>query len=689
MQIKLQEQPFRVLLELVANPGKIVSREELQQKLWPADTFVDFDVGLNTAIRKLRQALGDAADHPHYIETLSKRGYRFVAAVTDTTAPADVVVVPVTDTAPGLRPSGEEARNGNSHPIRLWLAVAGGVLAVAATVYAWWMHRPPPPSPNGQGPVEINPLTETGNVFQAAASRDGSYIAYVQSDAGKFDLRLLQVATGRIIQLLPDSPLATISLHFSPDGNFIYFLRQIENPDGLGVFRIATLGGPETRLATDAQMRSVTVSPDGKLIAYISQTPSESLIVAVDSEGAGRRVLAQRPASFGFRYIEWSPSQETMAAVALSKGMRIGLFSVDLSSGAIRDVSVSGWGTIGQPAWSPDGDKIYAPAVPAERLMPMMHIWEFNALTGDHSPVTSGSTQYRLSTLSATATGTLIANTKAFSLTLWATDAAGKAQQIPSTRSEGWDGVAWVGNRIVTDTLVGMVRHDADGSNATELRSQSNIYRALARCGPESVVYWAFDAKRKSHIARTNITTAATSALTDGPSDGEPTCTPDGSILVFVHCAELSNRCFLTRKSLDTGETLNLYEWNANDEMAGSPAVSPDGSSVLFTKQPEAGDPNGWAMTIPINGGEPKKLKMAFPDADSVRWAPDGKGFYYVRTKNGVGNVWSAPLEGKPVTQLTDFNSDKIFSFDVSTDKRLVIARGTMTSDIVLIKMTR
>src|SRR5215467_14163991 len=81
VRIKLQEQPFRVLVELVANAGKVVSREDLQQKLWPADTFVDFDTGLNTAIRKLRQALTDDADEPRYIETLARRGYRFVAPV--------------------------------------------------------------------------------------------------------------------------------------------------------------------------------------------------------------------------------------------------------------------------------------------------------------------------------------------------------------------------------------------------------------------------------------------------------------------------------------------------------------------------------------------------------------------------------------------------------------------------------
>src|ERR1022692_5089669 len=86
VRIKLQEQPFQVLVELLANSGKVVTREHLQQKLWPADTFVDFDVGLNTAIRKLRQALGDDADEPRYIETLARKGYRFVVPVNSNVA---------------------------------------------------------------------------------------------------------------------------------------------------------------------------------------------------------------------------------------------------------------------------------------------------------------------------------------------------------------------------------------------------------------------------------------------------------------------------------------------------------------------------------------------------------------------------------------------------------------------------
>jgi TolB-like protein len=77
-KIRLQGQPFRVLALLLENVGQVVTREELRQKLWPADTFVDFDNGLNTAINKIREALGDSADNPRFIETLSRRGYRFL-----------------------------------------------------------------------------------------------------------------------------------------------------------------------------------------------------------------------------------------------------------------------------------------------------------------------------------------------------------------------------------------------------------------------------------------------------------------------------------------------------------------------------------------------------------------------------------------------------------------------------------
>src|SRR5436305_2922292 len=89
-KIKLQEQPFRLLSILLEHPGETVTREQLRQVLWTADTFVDFDRGLNAAMTKLRQALGDSAVNPRFIETQARRGYRFIAPVT---APVEAVVV--------------------------------------------------------------------------------------------------------------------------------------------------------------------------------------------------------------------------------------------------------------------------------------------------------------------------------------------------------------------------------------------------------------------------------------------------------------------------------------------------------------------------------------------------------------------------------------------------------------------
>jgi len=88
VKIKLNEQPFQVLTVLLERPGEVITREELQTRLWPADTFVDFDLSLNGAVKKLRTALGDESDNPRFVETLYRRGYRFIAPVSGQVANA-------------------------------------------------------------------------------------------------------------------------------------------------------------------------------------------------------------------------------------------------------------------------------------------------------------------------------------------------------------------------------------------------------------------------------------------------------------------------------------------------------------------------------------------------------------------------------------------------------------------------
>ena len=118
-RINLQQQPCQVLALLLRRPGELVTREELQQALWPGDTFVEFDQGLNTAIKKIRQALGDSAENPRFVETLPRKGYRFIA--------------PVNGAASAVSPA---ARGGRL----LWIA-AGLALMVVAASAAWLLHR--------------------------------------------------------------------------------------------------------------------------------------------------------------------------------------------------------------------------------------------------------------------------------------------------------------------------------------------------------------------------------------------------------------------------------------------------------------------------------------------------------------------------------------------------------------------
>ena len=105
VKLRLQGQPFQVLTLLLERAGEVVTREELREKLWPADTFVDFDHSVNTAINKVREALGDSASNPRYVETLARRGYRFIAPVQNevsqsATAPAAIIAEPAEPAPP-------------------------------------------------------------------------------------------------------------------------------------------------------------------------------------------------------------------------------------------------------------------------------------------------------------------------------------------------------------------------------------------------------------------------------------------------------------------------------------------------------------------------------------------------------------------------------------------------------------
>jgi TolB-like protein/DNA-binding winged helix-turn-helix (wHTH) protein len=152
-RIRLQEQPFQVLMVLLEHPGEVVTREELQKKLWPADTFVDFDHGLNKAINKIRDALGDSADSPRFVETVPRRGYRFLADVKAADAPlarssefeAQSIPAAEADDRPEL--AGKATLLEHLLPSLAWRISVMVLLLLMSSLAAWKIHswnRPPP-----------------------------------------------------------------------------------------------------------------------------------------------------------------------------------------------------------------------------------------------------------------------------------------------------------------------------------------------------------------------------------------------------------------------------------------------------------------------------------------------------------------------------------------------------------------
>src|SRR5438105_3799512 len=133
MRVRLEGQPVAILRMLLERPGELVTREELQKQLWPADTFVDFEHSLNAAIKRLRAALSDSADHPRYVETLARRGYRFIAPVNGAGVGGKR---PLLDTTVAVPTSASFRR-------RLWLILSLAVFAAGLAGLGWrqWWNR--------------------------------------------------------------------------------------------------------------------------------------------------------------------------------------------------------------------------------------------------------------------------------------------------------------------------------------------------------------------------------------------------------------------------------------------------------------------------------------------------------------------------------------------------------------------
>jgi Tol biopolymer transport system component/DNA-binding winged helix-turn-helix (wHTH) protein len=268
--VKLQDQPFRLLALLLEQPGVIVSRERLRAALWPDDSFIDFEVGLNTAIKKVRYALGDSVDNPRFIQTCPRKGYRFIAPVTREGPRLEKDPDNRWQSARDLKDELEWIASvsskgmaapaaGPRHRLLLWIGAA--VLAVVAVAFGVVAYRARRPAGVQKTSARLTIPLPPGQEITTypAITRDGRIVAYVAqqgADDAQLYLRDLNAFEARLV---PGSRGASEPF-FSPDGKWVAFFAQ-------GWAQKAEVaGGAPIRLAEAAYPEGGTWNQDNTII---------------------------------------------------------------------------------------------------------------------------------------------------------------------------------------------------------------------------------------------------------------------------------------------------------------------------------------------------------------------------------------------------------------------------------------
>lgn len=341
-RVRLQEQPFQVLVLLVQRAGELITREELRRHLWPADTFVDFDNSLNAAVAKIREALGDSPDNPRFIETIPRRGYRFIAPVNGQVASAPTV------------PSGRASLRMKFCLVARLLVTIVLLAAAAISVYTLLHRAPPPPFQD----FSISQITDNGKTVAAALSPDGKYLLSVLEDNGKQSLWLRNIATKSDTQVLPSADASYRDLIFSLDGNYIYF-RKAQDSAGAGfdLFRLPVLGGRQQLIGRDFDS-GISFSPDGNRIAFLRANDPEVgklQVLTVNADGTDPRMLYSGPTSDDLGGVAWSLDGKEIASISsFPRGPLSAIDLLEVASSKMRRFAQTGDRTLGELVWLPN-----------------------------------------------------------------------------------------------------------------------------------------------------------------------------------------------------------------------------------------------------------------------------------------------------------------------------------------------
>jgi eukaryotic-like serine/threonine-protein kinase len=553
------------------------------------------------------------------------------------------------------------------------------VLAAAAYgIYAFINRSRPAPFQN----ISISKVTDTGKAMLGSISPDGKYALHVVSAAGQQSLWLRNLPTGSNTQVIPPADVDYGGLRFSPDGNYLYFIRSEPGSHELKfLYRAPVLGGNPQKLVTDIDS-NITFSPDGRQLAFFranNPEPGKDRLIVVSSDGGEEKVLYSGPLSGGLEDPAWSPDGKTIVCMVLQPADALGgLVAVDVATGKPRVFFTSLNSIISRPVWMPDGRGLLALSGIGRSQVIYVSFPD-----GKSHAVTRDTNNYSDPSIAADG------HTAATVLSeghwdLFTMPAKGIEPPHQVTSGAPLYHFSWTPDgQLVRESRAGLtLLNPATGSDTTLPTPEGNYIGEPSACGDgQYTVFTAVTVGRPViHIWRMNAGGGGLQDFSAGKIDAHPVCSPDGRWVVYE---DEASGGYLMRMPTSGGRAERI-----SDELAAAFDISPDSKTLAFAAYGHQGEHVEGLTLVALDSSQPARtLNFERPRGGPIRFSPDGKAVVYPVRTGGVDNLWLQPLDGSTGKQITNFPSEFIADFHWSADgKQLGLIRGHADSDVVLIR---
>jgi len=621
------------------------------------------------------------------LRRLQRRSTRVLRTSTSPAPPADQV-----DAA---HPTGRVPSTGPS-PSRKYIIGGAAIMLIAALLIVKLFFGRTGTVPFQS--IALARIATTGRTISAVISPDGKYVAYSVDNEGKQSVWLRQVNAASSVQIVPSADVAYAGLTFSPDGEFLYFIRRGGPSSEGSLYRMSSLGGTP-HFVVDRAYGSVGISPDGKRLAFVRSYPveGEDALMVCDADGSNlRKLMSRKGEEFliggGGQGPAWSPDG-TMIACAVGTivgGFSMSIITVSASNGLGALVTDHKWFYVGRIGWAGNGNGLIAVAQELTSGT-TMHLWYVPINGGPVRRLTTDLASYEPSSLSVTADQSKflalqISLSTAIVVLPGVDSHKGRECGAPNSYLEGHDGLDWTPNgRLVFTSIVGgntdIWSMNADGSDRLQLTS--NPYKEWLPDVSRDGRFITYLSLRDStpHVWRMDVDGNNQLPLTSGMDDYEPHFAPDGNWVYFASYRDQGKQKIWKVPAGGGNDPVKVSEI-----VAGLRDVSPDGKQ-LFVRFFDT-TMNGWrgGVLAVADGRIVHRFDFPLTAIDAgYRCMPDGTGVAYIDTRRGVSNVWVIPLSTMKPYQLTHYTSDLIFNMAWSKDgKDLALVRGQRSSEVVL-----